>query len=147
MNRTIKLQYAIAALCISILLINGCATTKTYTKTETLISEQADSKIASSVEEESIFRNYLQQSNGKVIFLYDDSSAGEIYLVGEFNNWKKNDIPMTLNEAGVFSAEIDIEPGKYLYKFIVDGNWITDPNNPVTSPDGYGGQNSVLVVE
>ena len=39
--------------------------------------------------------------------------------------------------------------GRHEYKFVLDGgltpaDWIADPTNPETAPDGYGGQNSVL---
>src|SRR5690349_1096383 len=34
-----------------------------------------------------------------------------------------------------------------LYKFVVDGTWIADPENPRKSPDGYGGFNSVVRVD
>jgi hypothetical protein len=40
-----------------------------------------------------------------------------------------------------------LEPGKYFYKFIVDGDWITDPGNQNAEDDGHGNINSVLVVE
>jgi hypothetical protein len=37
-------------------------------------------------------------------------------------------------------------PGNYQYKFIVDGNWITDPSNPNIVSDGKGNLNSYMVV-
>ena len=37
-----------------------------------------------------------------------------------------------------------LREGTYAYKFIVDGQWITDPANKVTRPDGRGHENSFL---
>jgi hypothetical protein len=37
-----------------------------------------------------------------------------------------------------------LREGTHAYKFIVDGNWITDPENPVTRPDGAGNLNSFI---
>ncbi|EDP70000.1 hypothetical protein FBALC1_10722 [Flavobacteriales bacterium ALC-1] len=37
--------------------------------------------------------------------------------------------------------------GKYHYKFIVDGNWITDPSNTVKEYDDEGNINSVCMVK
>jgi glycosidase len=34
-----------------------------------------------------------------------------------------------------------------VYKFVIDGVWMADPANPRTSPDGYGGANSVIRVD
>ena len=87
------------------------------------------------------------QKDGEVIFTYTDPAAEEVFIAGDFNNWKKNTSPMKKNENGVYTAELKLEPGNYNYKFVVDGNWITDPDNPKTSSDGYGGVNSVVVVE
>jgi hypothetical protein len=41
-----------------------------------------------------------------------------------------------------------LPPGPHQYKFVVDGGnqWIKDTMNPNTADDGFGGQNSVLVV-
>ncbi|MCS7184764.1 MAG: glycogen-binding domain-containing protein, partial [bacterium] len=38
-------------------------------------------------------------------------------------------------------------PGRYEYKFIVDGNWKEDPLNPNKKDDGYGGFNSVVEIK
>ena len=93
-----------------------------------------------------IEQDQLLQENGKVVFRYENPNAEEVYIAGEFNNWNKNTTPMK-KSAGLFIAELDLAPGKYLYKFVVDGNWIADPYNPNTTPDGYGGINSVVTVE
>jgi hypothetical protein len=48
---------------------------------------------------------------------------------------------------GRFEGNFALQPGRYLYKFVVDGNrWLQDPENPVGEDDGHQGQNSVLVV-
>ena len=36
--------------------------------------------------------------------------------------------------------------GSHQYKLVVNGNYITDPGNPFTAPDGFGGYNSKLAV-
>ena len=40
-----------------------------------------------------------------------------------------------------------LEPGTYEYKFVVDGEWKLDSNNPNFAPNDLGTLNSVLVVE
>jgi hypothetical protein len=40
---------------------------------------------------------------------------------------------------------MDLKKGKtYYYKFVIDGYWVADPDNPDTVSDGMGGVNSVL---
>jgi 1,4-alpha-glucan branching enzyme len=50
------------------------------------------------------------------------------------------------DEDGVYETELQLEPGEYQYKFVVDDQWHPDPRNPRGAPDGFGGQNSVVVV-
>lgn len=67
-----------------------------------------------------------------------------VNLAGTFNDWK----PATIvcgKENAEWICRVELKPGKYLYKFIVDGNWIIDPANSTTEGDGRGNTNSVLV--
>ena len=41
--------------------------------------------------------------------------------------------------------EIPLPPGSYRYRLIVNGQWITDPHNPLTEPNPYGGSDSVMI--
>ena len=47
---------------------------------------------------------------------------------------------------GVWRVNIPLTGGKHHYKFIVDGQWLTDPSNPIIEDDGGGNLNSVLFV-
>ncbi|MDZ4121240.1 MAG: alpha-amylase family glycosyl hydrolase, partial [Candidatus Cloacimonadaceae bacterium] len=47
---------------------------------------------------------------------------------------------------GDYQISLYVHPGKYRYKYVVDGFWIADPNNPHREPDPYGGENSILTV-
>lgn len=78
-----------------------------------------------------------------VILRYTPPTSGE-HLVGicaDFTGWRIVDL---INDAGVYHREFDLQPGRYLYKFIVDGVWMTDPANPEREPDPFGTFNSVL---
>ncbi len=73
-------------------------------------------------------------------------SAKSVSISGNFNAWNTNGQPMKKVENG-WELDLKLKPGKYLYKFIVDGNWISDPDNPNKELDGFHGKNSVLYVE
>ena len=47
--------------------------------------------------------------------------AGEVKLAGEFNNWTPEAIEK--QEDGVWRKSLRLAPGKYSYKFVVDGDW------------------------
>ena len=82
-------------------------------------------------------------SNGKVRFyLPGNQQAKEVILSGSFNSWSTVYQTMNYTDSG-WIAELELAPGKYLYKFIVDGRWINDVNNKLDEADGHGGVNSV----
>lgn len=72
--------------------------------------------------------------------------AKMIALAGSFNNWQPMHTFFTKADRN-WICRLDLPKGRYPYKIIVDGNWQTDPGNPVTENDGSGNINSVLVVE
>lgn len=72
---------------------------------------------------------------------YQDNRS--VYLAGSFNNWSTTQLPMKKTGSG-WQAELRLSPGRYLYKFIVDGRWIHDPYNKQKERDGQGGFNSVF---
>ncbi len=73
-------------------------------------------------------------------------NANQVYLAGQFNNWSPTATPMRKLPSGDWVVSLQLKAGTYQYKFIVDGNWIPDPDNPDRQPDGMGGFNSVLKV-
>uniref|UniRef100_A0A7S0ZJH6 AMP-activated protein kinase glycogen-binding domain-containing protein n=1 Tax=Timspurckia oligopyrenoides TaxID=708627 RepID=A0A7S0ZJH6_9RHOD len=78
-------------------------------------------------------------------FVWDKTIAQCVMLVGSFDNWKKQH-PMTRSEDGKsWSIDLDMNLGKYLYKFVVDGNWWFDTSEP-NEADPYGSHNNVLNV-
>ncbi len=80
-------------------------------------------------------------------FTYYDPDAGTAFLAGTFNGWSTTANPMTRDESGNWTVVIRLSAGKHEYKFIVDGAWITDFDNPNTTPDPYGGSNSVFEID
>ncbi len=72
--------------------------------------------------------------------------AGEVILAGSFNNWSENKYKMTRTKSG-WADTLMLSGGKHHYKFIVDGEWIVDPDNPVREYDLRGNINSVCMVK
>jgi 1,4-alpha-glucan branching enzyme len=95
-----------------------------------------------------------------VRFLYEAPQAKHVNLCG---NWDANDWCGTRGTGrfdheihamhdddgdGIWEIEVHLDPGRYEYKFAVDWGmrWESDPNNPIGQDDGFGGQNSILVL-
>lgn len=99
---------------------------------------------------------------GKIKFTFDSNEYGgasSVNLVGSFNGWNPTDPNYAMEDPdgdGIFEIEVEWEPGKYTYKYYIDGNWPKDmseleqyisPKPSEYVDDGFGGKNAVLVVE
>ena len=74
-----------------------------------------------------------------------DGGARKVQLAGSFNDWKP--VAMRKQKDGAFAFLATIPPGTYEYKFIVDGQWVVDPDNSAWALNPYGAMNSVANVE
>jgi len=80
----------------------------------------------------------------KVTFSLEAAEAGEVFLMGNFNDWNPKMHPMKADGNGIWNKTVMIPPGKYEYKFLIDGNWIEDPQNDQACPNCFGTLNSVF---
>jgi hypothetical protein len=71
--------------------------------------------------------------------------AKEVAIAGTFNFWSSRGAKLT-REGDRWVGEVELEPGRHMYKFVVDGAWILDPANPETGREGEH-VNSLVVVE
>lgn len=75
-------------------------------------------------------------------------AGSSVSVVGSFNGWSPTATRMVRRDDGAWQVKVRLQPGRFEYKFAIDGsNWIADPSNPEAVDDGFGGRNSVLVVE
>jgi hypothetical protein len=89
---------------------------------------------------------FAQTDDGAVtVYLRGNTQAGRVMLAGSFNNWIPNALAMTRTDSG-WIALLHLSPGKYWYKFIIDGRWTTDTDNQAEENDGEGNTNSVFYV-
>jgi hypothetical protein len=70
--------------------------------------------------------------------------AKRVFVAGNFNNWKPDELSMKRSDNG-WELPLIMPAGNYNYKFIIDGNWITDPANHCYSTDN-GNTNSFIAV-
>ena len=81
-----------------------------------------------------------------VIFAVPQPGARQVLLSGEFNGWSREATPMRRQENGRWETTVDLAPGRYQYKFVVDGQWISDPQARENVWNEHGTLNSVIEV-
>jgi 1,4-alpha-glucan branching enzyme len=86
-------------------------------------------------------------SDGVLFSFQAPAGTKAVYLAGEFNGWRPDlDLMSDEDGDGIWTITYKLAKGTYQYKFVADGSWYQDPNNPEAAPDGFGGNNSVIVV-
>ena len=70
------------------------------------------------------------------------------FLFPAVANYYQEPVALVKGEGGVWRASVaGLSPGRYRYKFVVDGTrWVDDRANGLKEPDEFGGFNSLLNV-
>ncbi|MBL0714900.1 MAG: glycogen-binding domain-containing protein [Desulfosarcina sp.] len=82
----------------------------------------------------------------RILFAIGDNQAHEVAVSGDFNKWNLTSHLMKSDGNGLWQKIMILPPGQYEYKFLVDGRWRTDPNNPDKCTNCFGTFNNVLRV-
>jgi len=94
--------------------------------------------------ESNVLRVKFIQPNIK--FEFSSPEAKEVSLVGNFNQWNSQANPMKKDKKGIWKVALALEPGRYEYRFIADGNWKNDPSCSCCVGNEFGGENCVRIV-
>lgn len=86
---------------------------------------------------------FVYKNNNAWLYLAGNKTARKVFVAGSFNGWSTTQTPMK-NVSSGWTVDLKLKPGKYTYKFIVDGSWMTDPNNKLRERDEAGEYNSVV---
>lgn len=80
--------------------------------------------------------------------------AKAVFLAGTFNDWNPESTPMARDADGNWRAAVDLKPGHYEYKFVVDGAWWCGSEHegdhegcPECVPNPFGTRNRVIEVK
>lgn len=82
-----------------------------------------------------------------VTFEFPNIEASSVFVVGEFNNWLANDASKLEKENGIWKRQLNLKPGSYKYRFVIDGRWQEDPSNPNMEKNPFGEFDSLLHVK
>ena len=81
-----------------------------------------------------------------VVFTYRDPVAEEVQIAGDFSNWEPVENVIQRQDHDIWQGALHLESGIHQYKFIVDGEWKTDPCNAAVTTGGIGVPNSLVTV-
>ncbi|MFA5410355.1 MAG: isoamylase early set domain-containing protein [Candidatus Omnitrophota bacterium] len=86
-------------------------------------------------------------SSKPVLFKLDAPQAKRVSLAGNFNNWNIKSHPAKKDAKGSWSLKLNLKPGRYEYKFFIDGNWVNDPRCGGCVGNAFGTQNCIVEVK
>jgi len=103
----------------------------------------AESSVEYGVNSFEIANTFIYRDDHAWVYLAGNKTARKVFIAGSFNGWSTTHTPMKSVSSG-WTVDLNLKPGKYTYKFIVDGRWTQDPYNKLRERDGAGGYNSVV---
>jgi 1,4-alpha-glucan branching enzyme len=88
--------------------------------------------------------------NGKINVTFElppAVMAGKAVVLGDFNGWQDDGTPMKKRKNGGLSATVRLDPGRYRFRYLIDGErWENDWSADDYEPNAYGGDDSVVTV-
>jgi len=90
-------------------------------------------------------RSHRPFSEQIVVFDIDAPANADVRIAGDFNNWTPEvcSFQEALNEPR-WQKKYSLKPGTYRYKYLLNGEWISDPSNDRKTDDAFGGINSLI---
>src|SRR3989338_2808675 len=83
----------------------------------------------------------------EIEFEFYAPASEEVRLAGNFNNWDASKQRLKKDASGHWRAKLELKPGRYEYRYVVDGNWERDQRQTVAVvPNAFGTWNSVIEV-
>jgi 1,4-alpha-glucan branching enzyme len=83
----------------------------------------------------------------KVEFEYYAPQASKVKLAGTFNGWNAEDTPLKKDHTGTWKLSLNLPPGRYEYRYLVDGSWQNDQRPSECVPNAFGSWNCVVEVQ
>ena len=90
----------------------------------------------------------LMKVEGGLALSFAGRMPEEVLIAGDFNGWNPDaGVSIERDPEGHWRKIVTIGPGTYQYKFILRGQWVSDPRNPHAIQNTFGGSNSLISVE
>lgn len=80
-------------------------------------------------------------------FVFEHATARSVSVVGDFNAWEADALPLTRLPNGLWTATVPLPPGRHVYAYVIDGTLVVaDPRAPKAGDADYGREGSVVMV-
>lgn len=86
------------------------------------------------------------RSTRKAEFVYFAPEAQKVQVLGDFNRWDQDSGHMIKGRDQKWRLTLELQPGRYEYRFLVDGYWENDQAPVECIPNAFGTWNCVLKV-
>ena len=83
----------------------------------------------------------------QIEFTFRATKAKKVFIAGTFNNWNTKSMPMKKGKDGTWRIMVKLSPGRYEYKYFVDGTWAQDIPGAELAPNAFGTNNCLIDVE
>lgn len=129
-----------------------CRGTKDYfsLSREIIMQEKSAAPVVPGIVLEKKMKDILKEKLPKfniVTFSIAAPEASEVFVAGDFNDWKLDNSSRMDKDNGVWKKNLNLNSGKYHYRFVIDGRWVDDPKNPQKETNPYGEMNSLLEIK
>ena len=61
-----------------------------------------------------------------VEFSFFRPQASDVFLAGDFNDWREGDLSMTADGQGYWTARLPLPAGEFKFRYCADGAWYAD---------------------
>lgn len=75
-----------------------------------------------------------------------DPDAKAVFLCGDFNDWSTIATPLQADKTGRWKTAVFLKPGRYEYRFLVDGEWRNDQRPVYLVDNAFGSQNCLIEI-
>jgi 1,4-alpha-glucan branching enzyme len=83
----------------------------------------------------------------QVEFTCGAPEAKKVCIAGTFNDWNTKSMPMKKGKDGTWRIMVKLSPGRYEYKYFVDGTWAQDIHGAELASNPFGTNNCVIGVK
>ncbi len=82
-----------------------------------------------------------------VEFSFFRAAAKTVFVAGEFNEWRHDELCMTNDGRGNWQVRLQLPAGEFKFRYCADGQWFTDYAAFGLEPGRFGMDSIVRVVE
>ena len=89
----------------------------------------------------------MKRDHKKTTFKFIVPEAQSVLLAGDFNSWDPKTHPLKKFSDDMWKVNLNLSPGRYEYRFLVDGQWLNDPHCVGFASNPFGSENCIVTLE